>query len=131
MHELHELTEGIAANASLHEVHVAVVEDRTPATQVGWADGNSPVSHVRSQLVPWSIVVETPAQVVPNMPLIGCVTAPTSQVCSVHGVVASASASTRPAAHGAHDVAPLRLRVFVTLPVGHARHAVSESSSWS
>ena len=91
MHELHELTEGMAANASLHEVHVAVVEDRTPATQVGWADGNSPVSHVRSQLVPWSIVVETPAQVVPNMPLIGCVTTPTSQVCNVQPPIVSSA----------------------------------------
>ena len=86
MHELHELTEGTDTNASLHEVHTAVVDERTPAAQVGCAVRKNPVSQLRSQLESGSIVVESAAQFDPNWPFTGCVTPLTSQVCNTHPV---------------------------------------------
>jgi hypothetical protein len=66
VHELHELTEGMDANASSHEVHTAVVDERTPAAQVGCAVRKNPVPQLRSQLESGSIVVESAAQIEPN-----------------------------------------------------------------
>ena len=66
MHELHELTEGTDANASLHEVHTAVVDERTAAAQVGCAVRKNPVSQLKSQLESGSIDVESSAQIDPN-----------------------------------------------------------------